>query len=299
VTLLIVGGATATGKTAFAEKLARLLNSSVISADSTQIYKGLDIGSAKEKQPSVRTYCVDIIEPSMQFSVVDYRREASDAIAKTEADGKIPIVAGGSGYYISSLLYDYDYGGEEDGKIKEELETALCERGPAPLYERLKNLDPDGAAKIHPNNTKRLLRALSVTLSTGRPFSKQNENRAVKPYKMYVLKAPSRENLYKRIDDRVDSIFGLGLRDEVRALLSKGLTFENQSMRAIGYKEWKGYFEGKLSLGETAELIKKNTRAYAKRQETWFKHQYEGATYVDITSDLNKMAEEIAHSILK
>jgi tRNA dimethylallyltransferase len=299
--MIIIGGPTASGKTALAALVARSLNGEIVSADSMQIYQGMDIGTAKAKdnQIGVRQHLIDIVAPDESFSVVDYRNAAVAAIRDIESRKKLPVVTGGTGFYISSLLTEYGYGSDNDcnQNLRRELENELTNKGSQFLHDRLFALDPAAAAKIHPNNIKRVLRALEVCLATGKPFSNQQNIRKnpVSPYMLFVLRVNDRQSLRQKIDVRVDKMIADGLENEVHSLIfDKGLNFSMQSMQGIGYKEWRARFEFGAEVPAVAEEIKKNTRAYAKRQQTWFAHQYEDAIYLDASESLQTLAERIA-----
>ncbi|MDR3186362.1 MAG: tRNA (adenosine(37)-N6)-dimethylallyltransferase MiaA [Christensenellaceae bacterium] len=284
--MIIIGGATASGKTDFAAKLAKLLNSELISADSMQVYYGMDIGTAKVKDETlgVKQNCIDIVYPKDNFSVFDYRNTAENIITNLIEKNKIPIVVGGTGFYISSLIYEFSYGFNVlNYDLRAELEKKLLTDGIEPLFFELKALDPESAEKISINNTRRIIRALEITKSTGIQFSKQNPQRKkIRDYDMYVLCSPNRDERNNKIDSRVDKMIEDGLCNEVENLLNSGVHFDTQSMQGIGYKEWKGYFNENANLNSVIELIKINTKHYAKRQETWFKHQYENVKSIQI-----------------
>lgn len=298
--MIIIGGPTASGKTALAALVAQTMHGEIVSADSMQIYTGMDIGTAKAKDEElgVRQHLIDIVPPDTSFSVVDYRASAVAAIRDIEARGKLPIVAGGTGFYISSLLTEYGYGGDENAEgLREELKKELENKGSQFFHDRLSALDPVAAAKIHPNNIKRVLRALEVCLSTSKPFSDQQniKKNPVSPYMLFVLRTNDRQALRDKIDARVDKMLAEGLESEVRGLVfDKNLNFSMQSMQGIGYKEWRPRFETGAEVAAVAEEIKKNTRAYAKRQQTWFAHQYEDAVYLEASEPAENLAEKIA-----
>ncbi|MCL2630743.1 MAG: tRNA (adenosine(37)-N6)-dimethylallyltransferase MiaA [Firmicutes bacterium] len=274
--LIIIGGATGTGKTAYAEKVASELNGEIISADSMQVYKGLDIGTAKDKNLSVPQHLIDAVEPHENFTVVDYMVRAERAVKEISSRGKTPIVCGGTGFYINSLIYELSYGNHEDGGLREQLYKHYETFGIDSLYEELVNNDPTSGEKIHKNNVRKVIRAVEVLRTTGKPYSAQGDSlkKKISNYDLIVLKVSPREKLYERLNDRVDKMFFSGLKQEVRGLLDVGVTFDMQSMQGIGYKEWQNHFFGTLTENEVCELIKKNTRNYAKRQETWFYNQY-------------------------
>lgn len=293
--ILIITGATATGKTAFAIECAKELNGEIISCDSMQIYRLLDIGTAKptlEEQSAVPHHLIDVVDAGDEFSVQQFVTLASKKIEEIESRGKLPIIVGGTGLYIRSLIYPYSFcSSKKDEKIRDELNKILDEKGGDYLYSMLENVDMESAKKIHKNDTKRVIRALEIFKTTGKKKSEQTIEE-VKPRYDYALVALTmpREKLYERINKRVDLMFEIGLENEISNLLKNGVVNKNsQSMSAIGYKEFFDYFEGKKSIDETRELIKKNSRNYAKRQETfirgfkdakWFEDKSEALSYV-------------------
>ena len=295
--MIIVGGATATGKSTLAIEIAKKINGELISADSMQIYRGMDIGTAKETDCPVAQRLIDVVDPDEPFSVVDFRERALDAIKDIRSRGKVPVIVGGTGLYMDSLLYKMEYGGGSDNpELKESLKRELEEKGAEYMHARLKEVDPVSAEKYHHNNTVRVLRALFVALNTGKPISAQTmEFCPVEPVTMFITKR-ERAELRARISLRIDQMFKEGLEGEVKALIDKGYGFNLQSMQAIGYKEWAGYFEGEKTLEEVKEQIDVNTRQYAKRQDTWFNNRYkEFAHFVDV----QKPMEEVLDDCLK
>ncbi len=275
--ILIITGATATGKTAFAIECAKRLNGEIISCDSMQIYRSLDIGTAKptlEEQNAVPHHLIDIVDAGEEFSVQQFVSLAGEKIKEIESRGKLPIIVGGTGLYIRSLIYPYSFcSSKKDEKVRDELNKILDEKGSDYLYSLLEKVDKESVQKIHKNDTKRVIRALEIFKTTGKPKSEQTIEE-IKPRYDYVLIALTmpREKLYERINKRVDLMFEMGLENEVESLVKKGKVNQNsQSMSAIGYKEFFDYFEGKRTLTETKELIKKNSRNYAKRQETFIR----------------------------
>ena len=273
---VVLAGPTAVGKTKMSIRLAKAIGGEIISADSMQIYRGMDIGTAKDISSSVKLHLVDVVSPETPFTVVDYRALASEAIRDISLRGKQAVVVGGTGLYIDSILYNMEYGGsgKSDPELMEKLRAELSERGAEYMHAKLKELDPVTASKVHFNNTVRVLRALYVALDTGKPISAQKaELDPIEPFKLFVL-TEDRAVLRERIAVRVDRMLEAGLESEVRRLIGSGCDFTMQSMQAIGYKEWADYFEGKCTLGEVRERIIANTRAYAKRQETWFNNRY-------------------------
>lgn len=304
--MIIVGGATATGKSHLAIELAKRLGGELISADSMQIYKGMDIGTAKETgEIGVKQHLIDVVNPDEPFTVVDFKNLALEKISEIRSRGNIPIIVGGTGLYMDSLLYKMEYGGgaTENLELKASLEKELAEKGAEYMHARLKELDPISADKYHYNNTIRVIRALYVVLNTGKRISDQSaEFCPVEPVTMFITKR-NRDLLRKRITLRIDQMIEEGLEAEVKSLLDKGYGFDLQSMLAIGYKEWKGYFEGEQTIDEVKEQIDINTRQYAKRQDTWFNNRYkEIAHFVDMQKPLDQVVDELLKdykSILK
>ena len=304
--MIIVGGATATGKSHLAIELAKRLGGELISADSMQIYKGMDIGTAKETGDiGVKQHLIDVVNPDEPFTVVDFKNLALEKISEIRSRGNIPIIVGGTGLYMDSLLYKMEYGGgaTENLELKASLELELAEKGAEYMHARLKELDPISADKYHYNNTIRVIRALYVVLNTGKRISDQSaEFCPVEPVTMFITKR-NRDLLRKRITLRIDQMIEEGLEAEVKSLLDKGYGFDLQSMLAIGYKEWKGYFEGEQTIDEVKEQIDINTRQYAKRQDTWFNNRYKKiAHFVDMQKPLDQVVDELLKdykSILK
>lgn len=277
--MILIGGATASGKTALAAEVARKIGGEIVSADSMQIYRGMNIGTAKERDDDlgVVQHMIDICNPDDPFTVADYKTLARRAVADITARGKVAVVAGGTGFYINALLYTMDYGGDRAAELRwrERLLADAEQYGNLHLHRKLQEVDPVSAQKIHPNNLKRVIRALEVTYSSGTAFSAQNNVRfdPVEPFVMVTLSGDSAE-LRCRIERRVDKMIEAGLESEVRGLVDRGYAFDLQSMQGIGYKEWKPYFDGTATVDDVREAICKNTREYAKRQRTWFSGQY-------------------------
>lgn len=277
--MILIGGATASGKTALAAEVARKIGGEIVSADSMQIYRGMNIGTAKERDDDlgVVQHMIDICNPDAPFTVADYKTLARRAVADITARGKVAVVAGGTGFYINALLYTMDYGGDRAAELRwrERLLADAEQYGNLHLHRKLQEADPVSAQKIHPNNLKRVIRALEVTYSSGTAFSAQNNVRfePVEPFVMVTLSGDSAE-LRCRIERRVDKMIEAGLESEVRGLVDRGYAFDLQSMQGIGYKEWKPYFDGTATVENVREAICKNTREYAKRQRTWFSGQY-------------------------
>lgn len=279
--VLVLTGPTAVGKTSASIKLAKAVNGEIISADSMQIYQYMDIGTAKikpEEMSGIPHHLVDEITPDTPFHVYEFKRMAQEAMNRIWERGKIPVLVGGTGFYIQALLYDIDFCEEEDGErsYRHELEQLADKKGSGILHEQLKAVDPESAEKIHPNNIKRVIRALEYFHETGTPISSHNAEQRQKssPYNfLYVVLTMDRKKLYERINRRVDLMFEQGLIREIKQLMDMGCTRDMISMQAIGYKEWFPYFEGKISQEEVKEQIKKDTRHFAKRQLTWFRRE--------------------------
>jgi len=277
--LIILTGPTAVGKSELSIKLAKAINGEIISADSIQVYKELNIGSAKimpEEMQGIRHYLIDVLKPTEDFNVFIFKKMAKEAIEDIISRGKIPIIVGGTGFYIQSIIYDIDFDEEDNSKIRLELEELAREKGNDYIHGELAKVDKASAMKIHPNNTKRVIRALEYYRLNNKPISLHNETErakeAVFDAKYFVLN-DKRELLYERINKRVDKMIQLGLVEEVISLLDKGLDSSYNSMQGIGYKEIVEYLDGKCSLDEAVDNIKKNTRHFAKRQLTWFRRE--------------------------
>lgn len=281
--ILAIAGATASGKSKAAVELAKKLNGEIISMDSMQIYKHMDIGTAKvtlQEMENIPHHMIDIVEPNMPFSVSDFVKLAKDKINEITARGKLPILAGGTGLYFESLIYPFNFGGaKSDEDIKNNLYKQLEQFGAEYLHKKLMEIDPIDGAKIHPNNTKRLIRALEIYEITGNTKTNNSTNKQLLyDLDMYVLDW-DREILYDRIEKRVQIMFDNGLQKEIENLLKVRITFDMQSMQGIGYKEFASYFDGKCSLDDVKNAIILNSRHYAKRQITWFK-RYDFAKFI-------------------
>ena len=298
--LIILTGPTAVGKTDLSIQLAKAVDAEIVSADSMQIYKYMDIGSAKvteEEMQGVKHYLVDEIEPDMPFSVSEYKRMAEEYIDEISSRGKNVIVTGGTGLYLNSLIYDMDFGkSDANQELREELNKELEENGPAYMYEKLVSLDKDAAERIHPNNTKRVIRAIEVAMSGENMNDFSKDLRYNKKYRpIIIVLNRDRQALYDRINLRVDIMLKNGLIEEVKGLLEKGYTKDMISMQGIGYKEIIKYFDGEYTLDEAIEIIKRDSRRYAKRQLTWFR-RYEDAKWFEI--DKFDSAEELKDAVV-
>lgn len=291
--LIIIAGPTAVGKTEISIEIAKRLNGEIVSADSMQIYKYLNIGSAKptkEEMDGVKHYLIDEIDPRTEFSVSEYKELAKKYIDKILSKGKLPIVVGGTGLYINSLIYKMDFSNTiADPKLRKELEDIYKKFGEEYLHNKLKEVDSEAAKRIHPNNVKRVIRALEVYYNTGeklKDFSKDLKETDEYNYMLIGINR-DRKKLYERINKRVDIMFEMGLVEEVANLTDMGLTEGDISMKGIGYKEVIGYLNGEYDLKTAKELIKRNTRRYAKRQLTWFR-RYDNIVWFSIEEDNDK-----------
>ncbi|WP_010240773.1 tRNA (adenosine(37)-N6)-dimethylallyltransferase MiaA [Clostridium arbusti] len=276
--LLILSGPTGIGKTDISIKIAKEIGGEIISADSMQIYRHMDIGSAKvseDEMQGIPHNLIDIVEPNEEFSVAQYKQLAIDTIKNIVARGKYPILVGGTGLYINSLIFNYEFTGTyKDSEYRNHLEVLANENGRNFVHEMLREVDMDSYNRLYPNDLKRVIRALEVYKITGKTISELNENQDIYniPYNInyYVLNM-DREQLYNRINRRVDIMIEKGLVDEVIKLKDMGYNSSMQSMKGIGYKEILYSLENKISLGEAIEMIKQGSRNYAKRQLTWFR----------------------------
>ena len=280
--MIILTGPTAAGKTELSIKLAEAVGGEIISADSMQVYKKMNIGTAKimpEEMDGIPHYLVDELEPDEEFQVVRFQQMAKRAAEKIYEKGKIPIVVGGTGFYIQALLYDIDFSEEDaDRGYRDRLKKLAEEKGNGYLHRMLAEVDPESAQAVHENNIKRVIRALEFYEKTGTKISMHNEQERTKESRynfVYFVLTHERKILYDRINQRVDRMIEAGLIDEVRQLACEGYTKDMVSMQGIGYKEVFDYLEGKQDLAETAERIKKDTRHFAKRQLTWFRREKE------------------------
>ncbi len=277
--LIVIAGPTASGKSSLSVELAKKINGEIISADSMQVYKGMDIGTAKitkQEMDGIIHHLIDVLEPDEPFNVNIFQKLAREAIEEIYSKGKIPIIAGGTGFYIQAVAYDIDF--QETSKDTEYRDylTKLAEENSTLLFEMLNKLDPQSAEIIHINNTKRIIRALEYYKQTGKKISEHNlaEREKESPYKLlfYVLNM-DRELLYRRIDTRVDIMFEQGLEKEVRGLLEMGYTKDMISMQGLGYKETIDAINGEYSFENCINIIKRDTRHFAKRQLTWFRRE--------------------------
>ena len=278
IPLIVVAGPTASGKTSLAIDIAKALDGEIVCADSMQIYKYMDIGTAKatkEEQAQCPHHLMDIVEPDCEFSVADYTELAHKTISDIVSRGKTPIMCGGTGLYIDSIVNDVEFGEfENDYTLRRELEELAKKEGPKRLIDMLSEFDPLSAKKLHPNNLKRIIRAIEFYKVSGIPISEHQRMTKLKESRYSAVEFiidRERCELYDRINRRVDIMMNEGLTDEVKMLIGRGYSPELNSMQGIGYKELIAYFDGKSTLYEAVDAIKQNSRRYAKRQLTWFR----------------------------
>lgn len=285
--LIIVAGPTAVGKSDIAVKLAKKIGGQIISADSMQVYRGMDIGSAKimpHEMDGIKHYLIDVLDPTEEFNVVLFQKLAKEAIYNIYSDGCIPIIVGGTGFYIQSVLYDIDFeNNDAPGTYRQSLEQEAIKNGADYLFEKLRAVDPKSCETIHKNNIKRVIRALEFFHETGKPISEHNEEQRAREYAYnaaYFVLNDERDLIYHKIDIRVDKMIEAGLVDEVKKLKSMGLCSTDISMQGLGYKEILDYLDGNISLDEAIYIIKRDSRHFAKRQLTWFKREPD-AVWID------------------
>jgi tRNA dimethylallyltransferase len=306
--LVILTGPTAVGKTALSVQLAKRINGEIISADALQVYKYMDIGTAKvteQEMEGVKHYLIDVLEPTQEFNAAAFKKMADAAIETILSKGKIPIITGGTGFYIQAVLYDIAFEDTveadtekdlERSELREKFKLILREHGNEYIHNMLNEVDSKAAQAIHPNNAQRVIRALEYYYTCGEKFSeyneRQKERKAAFNFAYFVLN-DERNRLYERIDRRVDVMFENGLLEEMDRLAAMGLTREHQSMQAIGYRELFAYRSGAATLEETKELIKQNSRHYAKRQLTWFRREQgvDWILYKDFDYDKEKILD--------
>lgn len=294
--LLVIAGPTAVGKTKLGIECAKLFNGEIISADCMQVYKKLDIGTAKaspDEQAQAVHHMIDFVDPKENYDVAQFKEQATNLIKDISSRGKLPIVVGGTGMYIESLLYPFEFcNSEKNEQIRSGYKKLLEKKGNQYVYDLLVKIDPKTAQKLHPNDTKRVIRALEIYDTTGIPKSEQvQEKISDYDYKLLFLNA-DREVLYDRINKRVDIMLNDGLENEVKSLVAEEITRDNQCFQGIGYREFFDYFDNKISYDELVNKIKQDSRNYAKRQITWFRHM-KNAEEVDIKNldDIIKSVE--------
>lgn len=300
--LVAIVGPTAVGKSEVAIEIAQKIGSEIVSADSMQIYRYMDIGTAKptiEERELVPHHMIDIVYPDEEFSAADFQKRAKSCIKSIYQNDKIPLVVGGTGFYINALCYDYTFSpAGKDENLREHLKKEAEEKGADYLYNQLVQIDPEAAAKIHPNNLRRIIRALEVCKTTGKPFSYyvKMTKMGKSPYDLLIFGLTmSRDELYRRINKRVVSMIEKGFIDEVEKLLEMGYDKNLKSMQGLGYRQVIQYLEGRLTLDEAIDLIARDTRRYAKRQYTWFLRD-QNIIWLDI---LEQGKEKIAAKIIE
>ncbi|MEE1072987.1 MAG: tRNA (adenosine(37)-N6)-dimethylallyltransferase MiaA [Cellulosilyticum sp.] len=310
--LILIAGPTASGKTKTSVLLAKAIGGEIISADSMQIYKGMDIGTAKikpEEMEGVPHYMIDEWSADFPCSVAVFKEKVKAYLDVIYAKGKIPILVGGTGFYINAILYDTKFDETEaDTTYRQALESLAKEQGALVLHEQLRVVDPESAKAIHPNNVKRVIRALEYYKDTGTKISEHNakekekrtENESPYDYTFFAL-SMDRATLYERINLRIDQMIEEGLVQEVKQFFDAGLSEDLPSMKAIGYKEFFPYFKGEQNLEDCIEKLKQNTRNYAKRQLTWFRHQAD-PIFIEVDElnfDAERITEEMLHILKK
>lgn len=287
--IIVITGCTATGKSALSVELAKRMNGEVISADSMAIYRGMDIGTAKitpEETDGIIHHMIDIVDPNVRFTVAEYQNIALKIIDEIFKKGKVPIICGGTGLYINSLLYKMNFS-TFDEELKQKISQMSKEITKEELWDYLYSLDPERAEQLSVNDTKRVSRAIEIALSN----SKSNEDETqIKRFDalIYILNG-DRQEIYERINKRVDIMIQNGLVDEVKSLLESGIPFESQAIQGIGYKEIATYINGECSKEEAIETVKQKSRNYAKRQLTWFKRYYPEAKYLDYKAPIENV----------
>lgn len=304
--LAVLIGPTAVGKTKLSIELAKRLNGKIISGDSMQIYRGMDIGTAKikkEEMEGIPHYLIDIKDPDESFSVAEFQELVREKISEISSRGSLPMIVGGTGLYIQSVIYDYQFSdAPSDDEFRKKLEQKAAIKGNDALFQELKKIDPVSAEKIHPNNIRRVIRALEIYYCTGKTMSEYQRKQDPKIlYQTAIVGLTmERDQLYDRINKRVDMMIAEGLVEEAERFFRAGLR-NCQSIQAIGYKELYDYFDGRISLEEAVENLKQNSRRYAKRQLTWFRNkmnvEWFDMTGVDDSTKLAKKIDEISDYI--
>ena len=303
--LIVIVGPTAVGKTSLAIRIAKQINGEIVNGDSMQVYKGLDIGTAKvteHEKEGVAHHLIDIVEIAESYTASDFKRDAESAISHIQERGNIPILAGGSGLYIEGLLYDMQFGRVgENLEYRSKLQEQVDEEGPEGIWEKLHELDPKAAAAIHVNNSRRVIRALESIQISGKLFSEQQKPQKKKRYDTLIIGLTAdRVLLYERINQRVDEMIEEGLLKEAKILFDSVDLDNNQSHKGIGYKEWFPYFEKKITFETALEKVKQNSRKYAKRQLTWFRNRMNEIKWFDLSeTDSEQEIEKIVEAFLK
>jgi tRNA dimethylallyltransferase len=299
---VIIAGPTAVGKTKLSIEIAKSLDGEIVSADSMQIYRYMDIGTAKpslSERQGIPHHMIDILDPEQEFSVAEYQKMALSIIDDIHRRNKLPIIVGGTGLYIKSLLYPMNFtDAYQDVEYRKKLQDMAEKKGKDYLHQKLKEIDPITAARLHPNDVKRVIRALEVYYLSGKPMSHYVQNLKDMDFRYNVAMiglTMDRAKLYERINRRVDAMIEAGLLDEVKDLLDRGYTRDMISMQGLGYKEIIDYYQGKLSLEEAVQILKRETRRYAKRQLTWFRAQ-KGIKWINM-DEFNSEEELVDYAI--
>ncbi len=302
--LIVIAGPTAVGKSSLAVKLAHKINGSIISCDSMQVYRGMDIGTAKiseDETEGIRHYLIDILDPSEDFNIVMFQEMAKNAIEDIRRQNRIPILVGGTGFYIQSIVYDIDFTEHgEDEEYRDMLWDLIAEKGGKYVHKMLEQTDPEAAGHIHYNDSKRMIRALEYNRQTGGLISDHNAKSLEKtsPYDLcYFVLNDDRQKIYERIDKRVDQMMEEGLLDEVKSLKGRGLSRDNVSMLGLGYKEILDHLDGLITLDEAVYRIKRDSRHFAKRQLTWFKREKD-VIWLNLNEDKD-IYEKISGELIK
>lgn len=294
--LVAVVGPTAVGKTKVSIELAKALDGEIINGDSMQVYKGMDIGTAKiteSEKEGIPHHLFDIKQPTASYSAAEFQARARPLISEINKRGRVPIIVGGTGMYIKALTHEFNFSDtDSDAQFREKLEKKAEEQGAEAVFEELKRVDPESATNIHPNNVRRVIRALEIYHTTGIPASERREKKSESPYALAMVGLTmDRERLYARINQRVDHMIEHGLFEEVRRLYAEGVR-DCQSIQAIGYKEIYTYLRGECTKEEAIETLKRNSRRYAKKQYTWFRRQME-IRWFDMGSEIDKKISAI------
>lgn len=298
---VVIVGPTAVGKTRLGIEVAKAFGGEVINGDAMQVYRGLNIGTAKvtpEEADGIPHHLIDILEPTEDYTVAAFQKDARRLITSLNHEGKLPVLVGGTGLYVKAALYDYQFNeASEDPDLREALQKRAEEEGPEVLYKKLLEVDPGAAERIHPNNLQRVIRALEIFQKTGKAMSEHlpTESPKLVMDPVVIGLTMDRPLLYERINNRVDQMIQQGLVEEAKSLYDRGVR-KTQSVMAIGYKELFGTFDGEYSLEEAIELIKKNSRRFAKRQLTWFRHQMP-IEWFDVTDSLDSFEKKIEEII--
>ena len=300
--LLVLLGPTAVGKTALSIELAKKYNAEIISGDSMQVYRGMDIGTAKitkEEMDGVVHHLIDICDPIEPFSAADFQNQAKQLIIDIYSRGKLPFVVGGTGLYVESLCYEYRFAKQgSDEQFRDEQEQFAQQFGVEALHDKLKAVDEEAASRLHPNDTRRVIRALEIYHLTGQTFTEQQKGQEkVSPYDLCILGLTrDRKHLYERIEQRIDLMMEQGLLNEVKSLIDQHLPENAVAYQALGYKEFIPYFNGEYTLERAVELLKRDTRHFAKRQLSWFRHMKD-IEWIDMDQNLTNNLHKI-HGII-